>query len=346
MVLRCCQLLGVPMSYTRVQEELLPKQSVHSIAEIEAALTSIGFRTRTVRLQSLVGHQFDRPTILLMNYPEHCVLAYGRAGDKLKVFDPFGGRTSIDAFDFQAFFSGISVEVYRDANARLPTGRSEGAQISFDRLFHDFGDVPQPTSSVSAEFEVSNSGSASLQIQEVKADCSCIASEFPAELQPGESGLISLTFTRDAQSRARSFQHSMTVVSNDDDFPAVILTAFAHLDSTLSVRPTKAVVRSSSTGEYVFVRYRGENPKKVESVQASTSLPGVQIDRFTWGEYRSAVASKVSVAASESDKTREQVLVFRCRPRDGFEIDSDGEMTIISDVPGFEETVIPIHCRR
>lgn len=67
--------------------------------------------------------------------------------------------------------------------------------MSFDRMFHDFGDVKPEVENVTT-FEVTNTGDKPLIIEDVSASCGCTTPQKPTEpILPGKSDVITVSFT-------------------------------------------------------------------------------------------------------------------------------------------------------
>lgn len=100
----------------------------------------------------------------------------------------------------------------------LPVGPTPAAQTGGPRLHvagqsHDFGRVPQG-SPVRHDFPISNTGDAVLAITEVKPACGCTTvGEWPHQLKPGETGVISIQM--DTAQFSGSVTKTVTVSSND-----------------------------------------------------------------------------------------------------------------------------------
>lgn len=87
------------------------------------------------------------------------------------------------------------------------------AQIGFDKVVNDFGDITQKGGPVTAQFEFVNAGTAPLVIFEAKADCGCTKPTYPDNpILPGEKGVISVTFN--PRGYRGSFNKNVKVKSN------------------------------------------------------------------------------------------------------------------------------------
>jgi len=94
--------------------------------------------------------------------------------------------------------------------------------ISFDKIHHDFGKIPQDQK-VSHSFKVTNKGGAPLQIKEIRPSCGCnytIVGQ--RNLNPGESTFIEVHF--DSTGMTGNIHKSLEVASDDPVSPRTMLT--------------------------------------------------------------------------------------------------------------------------
>jgi hypothetical protein len=94
---------------------------------------------------------------------------------------------------------------------------AQGApEISFEKLVHDFGTFPEESGKVSCTFEFTNTGSADLVLQKVKASCGCTTPEWTkTPIKPGEKGNVTATYN--ASGRPGNFTKTITVTTNAGD---------------------------------------------------------------------------------------------------------------------------------
>ncbi|MCX7696763.1 MAG: DUF1573 domain-containing protein [Bacteroidales bacterium] len=87
----------------------------------------------------------------------------------------------------------------------------KGAEITFQKLVHDFGQIQEGTEAV-AEFVFTNTGDAPLLISNVKSSCGCTVPFYPKEpILPGKTGLIKARYDTN---RIGKFNKQITVLSN------------------------------------------------------------------------------------------------------------------------------------
>ena len=88
---------------------------------------------------------------------------------------------------------------------------SIGPEIEFEKVVHDYGDVPF-NGNGECEFRFSNTGDAPLLIQKPKSSCGCTIPSWPQEpILPGESDVIKVTYRTN---RAGNINKTVTVTSN------------------------------------------------------------------------------------------------------------------------------------
>lgn len=85
--------------------------------------------------------------------------------------------------------------------------------IEFNEIFHDFGNV-LPGSSNTFNFEIKNTGSQPLIVENAAASCGCTVPVWPKEpIAPGESDVIEVTFSP-KPSQKNEIKKTVTVTAN------------------------------------------------------------------------------------------------------------------------------------
>lgn len=85
--------------------------------------------------------------------------------------------------------------------------------IDFNERFHDFGDV-LPGSSNTFEFEIKNTGTQPLIVENASASCGCTVPVWPKEpIAPGQSDVIEVTFSP-KPSQVNEIKKTVTVTAN------------------------------------------------------------------------------------------------------------------------------------
>jgi len=86
-----------------------------------------------------------------------------------------------------------------------------GPEIEFEKVVHDYGDVPF-NGNGECEFRFTNTGNEPLLIQKPKSSCGCTIPSWPNEpILPGESDVIKVTYRTN---RAGNINKTVTVTSN------------------------------------------------------------------------------------------------------------------------------------
>ena len=113
---------------------------------------------------------------------------------------------------FMLLFSGV-------AKAQ-DTKVQNGPKIEFEKLEHDYGDVPY-NGNGECEFRFTNTGNEPLLVQKPKSSCGCTIPSWPKEpILPGESEVIKVTYRTN---RVGNINKTVTVTSNAIDNPNVVL---------------------------------------------------------------------------------------------------------------------------
>ena len=100
------------------------------------------------------------------------------------------------------------------------TKAGNGPEIKFEKVVHDYGDVPF-NGNGECEFRFTNTGNEPLLIQKPKSSCGCTLPSWPQEpILPGESEAIKVTYRTN---RAGIINKTVTVTSNAHKNPTVVL---------------------------------------------------------------------------------------------------------------------------
>ena len=95
-----------------------------------------------------------------------------------------------------------------------------GPEIKFDKVEHDYGDVPF-NGDGTCEFRFTNTGNEPLLIQKPKSSCGCTIPSWPNEpILPGESDVIKVTYKTN---RVGNINKTVTVTSNAIKNSTVVL---------------------------------------------------------------------------------------------------------------------------
>jgi len=92
-----------------------------------------------------------------------------------------------------------------------------GAKISFDRILHDFGDIPQSGGVVQTTFEIKSTGSEALEVGELSTSCGCTSAEISrSSIPPEESAKLTVYFDPDFHSEPQDkITRTVFIPTND-----------------------------------------------------------------------------------------------------------------------------------
>ena len=116
-----------------------------------------------------------------------------------------------------------------------------GPEIEFEKVVHDYGDVPY-NGNGECEFRFTNTGTEPLLIQKPKSSCGCTIPSWPNEpILPGESDVIKVTYRTN---RAGNINKTVTVTSNATKNSTVVL----RIKGRVLEQPTE-VLPANNNGE-------------------------------------------------------------------------------------------------
>ncbi len=188
-------------------------------------------------------------------------------------------------------------------------------QIEFDKMIHDFGQIPEGPVATNV-FKFKNTGNKEITLQSVKASCGCTAPTWTkTPVKPGESGEISVAYN--SQGRPGHFTKSITVVYDTAATP-VILTIKGEVLS--APKPAEPIPGSTAPGNHEH-RHDGHDHKNLNLEQGN-------LDRFgdpgtlLAGDEPFHVATQYidTVGSLAFDRTRITVGVLRSDQNKDFEI--------------------------
>ena len=117
------------------------------------------------------------------------------------------------------------------------TKAAVGPEIEFEKVVHDYGDVPF-NGDGTCEFRFTNTGNEPLLVQKPKSSCGCTIPSWPNEpILPGESDVIKVTYRTN---RAGNINKTVTVTSNALKNSTVVLRIKGRvLEQTSEAMPEK-----------------------------------------------------------------------------------------------------------
>ena len=134
------------------------------------------------------------------------------------------------------YLLGIMLLMAGAAKAQDSKAVQNGPAIEFEKIVHDYGDVPY-NGNGECEFRFTNTGTEPLLVQKPKSSCGCTIPSWPNEpILPGESDVIKVTYRTN---RAGNINKTVTVTSNATKNSTVVLRIKGRvLDQPNEVLPT------------------------------------------------------------------------------------------------------------
>ena len=137
------------------------------------------------------------------------------------------------------YLLGIMLLMAGAAKAQVEVTTQNGPEIEFEKVVHDYGDVPY-NGNGECEFRFTNTGNEPLIIQKPKSSCGCTIPSWPqAPILPGESDVIRVTYRTN---RAGNINKTVTVTSNAVKNSTVVL----RIKGRVLDQPTEALPEKNS----------------------------------------------------------------------------------------------------
>lgn len=152
--------------------------------------------------------------------------------------------------------------------AYTPTLTTKDGRVEFTVLEHNFGVISDDTP-MDAAFSFKNTGAGALEITNMQGSCGCTVGALDKRVyQPGESGTIKVTFNPHGK---KGPQHTtVTVYSNDETKPQVVLNIKSEIKPLVAIEPQFAVLNQIA---------KGKGGKT--TVTVTSRLPGLQLINAT-----------------------------------------------------------------
>lgn len=129
---------------------------------------------------------------------------------------------------------GILVMAVSLAHAQEEKVTSNGPEIEFEKLEHDYGEVPY-NGNGECEFRFTNTGNEPLILQKPRSSCGCTVPTWPKEpILPGDSEVIKVTYKT---TKVGNINKSITVTSNAKVNSTVVL----RIKGTVLPQPTETL---------------------------------------------------------------------------------------------------------
>ena len=119
---------------------------------------------------------------------------------------------------------------------------TSGAEISFEKEVHDFGDMKR-YGDASTEFKFTNTGTEPLIISNAKGSCGCTVPSWPKEpIMPGQTSAIKVKYD---SKRVGPINKSVTITSNASNEPTKVIRIKGKIEDvpqeeTMPVKETPA----------------------------------------------------------------------------------------------------------
>jgi rhodanese-related sulfurtransferase len=96
-----------------------------------------------------------------------------------------------------------------------------GPKITFDRVLHDFGVIPQFGGTVETTFTITNEGAKNLEIGTITTSCSCTSATISdSSIEPGDSATLTVVFDPDFHEEPLDvFKRTVFLPTNDPKNP-------------------------------------------------------------------------------------------------------------------------------
>jgi hypothetical protein len=227
----------------------------------------------------------------------------------------------------------VLVMVASQALAAQTPEPSARPAIEVKEATQDGGTVEEGTV-VKLRFVVANTGSADLELTQVKPDCGCSVARWEKVISPGKEGTI------DAEMHTDNFRgrvkKGFTVFSNDPLNPQVRLAVTAEVTPLVSVTPGRAaslaVEDEPVSMEFTLVRNGGRPMKIVELVPNAPYVKG------EWEALPGDGSYKVKVTATGETPAGRNVVPFVVKT----DLPKSGMITLIVTVDRGIVTVPPM----
>lgn len=350
-VVRCAELLGVPLAIEDVLRLMPPAAQGHSLQQVSTALETIGLTAtgRQERFESLAKRQ--GPWIVHLKDPDHFIVLVSIKDRERRIhaFDPLGNRETISLDSVRTRWSGKLLEVRRgDLQRPLPLSRTRPAEapcIQFQSLFLDKGSVYSNGQLLPFHFEFQNLGDKPLVIESVHPSCSCLIVDAPSTPIPSrQTGVISVTVNPGAT--GGPFLHSLDVRTNDPVLSRVRLQASGYVATDVQINPPRIDLGSLPPGTTVqrqcFLRYHNKDTH-LRLSDLKLPLDGAKVEWIEHVDNADSIARLWPDARSQVDLP-EGVSVIQV----AYTVPSDANgpvsatLEACSNIRGYERIQIPV----
>ncbi len=274
-ILRSCELLGVPIEMQTILKLLPPKETGATMLELREVFRRIGLKAIGKRetLAGLAGGTF--PSVAHLG-GDHFVTVSVADDEVVRFFDGGGRVSAMKVSDFEKEWNSALLVVQRsNRTVPLPSFANRRCKnvpcIEFEKLIIDKGDIPWHGKPIVYEFPVRNMGEAPLVIEDIKTNCKCLGAESPNEpILPGCEGTIILKYS--VNEGKGPFKHEALVKSNDPSLPLVKLTAAGNTDTKVEITPKYVYLGKVIPGQKktatISMHFTGDFPLEIRELSS------------------------------------------------------------------------------
>ncbi len=345
-ILRCCQILGVPVEMKDLLVWLPPNERGHHMLALSRTLRRIGLHAEG-RQQSFDKLKTGPFPVIAHLEPDHYAAVTSVDDDYIYLFDGTGRRRMSSLREFAQQWTGKILRVWRDPrDGALPKSlvwRKGAPRIQFQTLLLDKGEIRRGEDRVEFVFPIRNAGKADLIVQKIHADCACIETQKPMQpILPGGQGTITLVYKTVAGSG--SFSHEALVQTNDPATPLVTLTAAGNTSTAVKFEPSALslgrIIYGKTKTTTWHMRYTGDVPLHVEKIEYSGTPMDVTwriLDVNDLTQYVPALQHSVGLVGRNRHAVE---MSFRPRSKEPGKI--GGTLMVSTNIEGFERTTVPV----
>lgn len=345
-ILRCCQILGVPVEMKNLLVWLPPEERGHHMLALSQTLKQIGLHTegRKETFDALKTGPF--PMIAHLE-PNHFVVIASIDDSHIYFFDGTGCRRVSSFREFTQQWTNKILKVWREPrDGALPKSllrRKKAPCIQFETLLLDKGEIRHTENNVKFVFPFVNAGKADLIVQKVHVNCGCMENQKPVEpIPPGGQGMITLVYK--TATGSGSFSHEALVQTNDPATPLVKLTAGGNTGTAVRFEPSalnlgRIVCDRTKTATW-HIRYTGDVPLNVDNIEYS----GAPMD-FAWrildvndvAQYVPAMQNSMGFVGHNRHAVE---MSFTPTSKEPGKI--GGKLIVSTNIEGFEKITVPV----
>ncbi len=194
----------------------------------------------------------------------------------------------------------LTAPVPEGNSVKAETATKRGPEITFEEITHDFGHI-EPGSKNICEFKFKNTGGSLLKITDVGKSCGCTAHTLEKmEYEPNESGTLKVEYHASAQ--PASVHKTLTVSSNDEAKPSVVLTIIAEIALKVDCQPKNLDLspgKENAGCPAITIKSFDGKPFSIKSFKAIGEPQ--QIENFITADYNSSVEATEFVLQPKVD---------------------------------------------